>query len=363
VRRGVAGAAEVVQPTTRVNLERGCRDHDVVVRVMRHEAFQQPERARRVALLSGQVGERDGQAPAAGVVELVRLTEGALQPGIPRRQRADDAEAEPDGHHAVGVKGCVAVRDGSDRRPCGDRSSANGHAHELGLQEGVRAILVAGRDKVRERGGDHRPALVPLGRASMRVERSVEARHPQLVAQHVAKQLVIAVGVDTGRDNEQRRGVELPQDRRRVVVAGDRRARAGFELVENRCAQQEPLHHVWLARQHLFDQEVAHDAGASGEVRDEAIRVGLAPKRDRSHLHTRDPSIRAIAEQVQRLRGKTRTERVEQRVDLVERELQLGRTNLGAAASRAQPVERERRVAPAAGHNARAGRQAFDQPR
>ena len=45
------------------------------------------------------------------------------------------------------------------------------------------------------------------------------------------------------------------------------------------------------------------------------------------------------------------------------REPKLGLANLEAAAVGAQPMERERRVAPAAGHDPRAGRQPFHQPR
>ena len=151
----------------------------------------------------------------------------------------------------------------------------------------------------------------------MRVQRPVEAGCPQLVAQHVAKQLVIAVRLVAGRDHEQRRRFESPEEGRGVVVAGDRCARPGFKLVEHRGAQQESLHDLRLARQHLLDEEVAHDSDAAGELREETIGIGLAPQRDRRHLHARHPSVGAIGEYSHRLGREVGAQRLDQPVDFV----------------------------------------------
>ena len=112
----------------------------------------------------------------------------------------------------------------------------------------------------------------------------------------------------------------------------------------------------WRARQHLLDEEVAHDPEAARELREEPLRIELAPERDRRHLHARHPSVGAISECTHRLRGEVGAQCVDQPIGLVWREPKLGLANLEAPAVGAQPVERERRVAPAAGHDARAGR-------
>ena len=125
----------------------------------------------------------------------------------------------------------------------------------------------------------------------------------------------------------------------------------------NRCTTSD-----WRA-QHLFDEEVAHDSDAARELRKETIRIGLAPERDRRHLHARHPSVGAIGEYSRRVGGEVDAERVDQAVDFVGREPKLGLANLEATTVGPQPMERERRVAPAAGHDARAGRQPFHQPR
>jgi len=64
------------------------------------------------------------------------------------------------------------------------------------------APRLPGRHKVRQRGGEPPLPLVPLRRAPLRVERPVETPGLQLVAQHVAEQLVIAVRIVARPDHE-----------------------------------------------------------------------------------------------------------------------------------------------------------------
>jgi hypothetical protein len=196
----------------------------------------------------------------------------------------------------------------------------------------------------------------------MGIPRPLEAGRPQSVSQHVAKQLVISVRLVPGRDDEHPGGFKSPEKRRGVVVAGHRCTRARIELVKHRRAQQESLHDLRLVRQHLFDEEVAHDSDAAGELRQEGVGIGLAPQRDRRHLHARHPSVGAIGDYSQRLGGEVHAQRVDQSVDLVWPQPKLGLANLEAATVGAQPMQRERRVTPAAGHDARAGRQPLHQP-
>ena len=355
----LARSDEVVKPATRMDLEERRNDHGAVIRRSWVDTGEQLECEPRVAPLRGEVSPRHRQSPPALVVQLTGLTSRPLEPGVAGRQRSRDHEGGSDRHHAVGVERRAAARHGRDQRAHGDRATSHEDGSDLGLQELVCAIDLPGRHEVRQRGREHPPALVPLGRTPMRIQRPVEADGPQLVAQHVAKQLVIAVRLVPGRDHEQRRRFKSPQEGCGVVVARDRCTRAGFKLVEHGGAQQESLHDLRLVRQHLFNEEVAHDSDAARELRQEGVGIGLAPQCDRRHLHARHPSVGAIGEYSHRLGGEIRAQRVDQAVDFVWPEPKLGLANLEAAAVGPQPMERERRVTPAAGHDARAGRQPF----
>jgi len=124
--------------------------------------------------------------------------------------------------------------------------------------------------------------------------------------------------VSVPRDDEQRRRVEEAQERRRVIAAGHGGAGLGFELVEHGCVQEEALHYLGLARQHLFHEVVTHDPHAARELGEESVRIDLVAQRDRRHLHTGRPSVGALGENPRRVDREVGAERPHQFVHLVE---------------------------------------------
>ena len=100
----------------------------------------------------------------------------------------------------------------------------------------------------------------------------------------------------------------------------------------------------WLAGEHLADQVVADSRVGAGEVLDEGARVGMVLQRHRRQAQRCRPALGAPPERREVLGRQHDAERVEQRAGLVQREVQIGRADLGQAAVEAQAAEPDRRV-------------------
>ena len=130
------------------------------------------------------------------------------------------------------------------------------------------------------------------------------------------------------------------------VAPGERVGELGAQRVDDRRAQQEVAQLRWLAGQHLADQVVADRGVGAGEVLDEGARVGMVLQRHGREAQRGRPALGAPPERREVLGRQRDAERAEQRAGLVQREVQIGRADLGQAAVEAQTAEPDRRVRP-----------------
>ena len=117
------------------------------------------------------------------------------------------------------------------------------------------------------------------------------SRAPELEAQEIGEQLVIAeprpLAVD--REDERVRILELEQDPLRAGRPERADRRAAVHALEDRGAEQEPPHRLGLALQDLGEQVVRHGPLAARELGDESLRVGVTGERERREPQSRDP--------------------------------------------------------------------------
>ena len=98
---------------------------------------------------------------------------------------------------------------------------------------------------------------------------------PQLVAEQLGEEVVVAVPLASGveRHEKEVRGLDGPQHRGGAFAASHGIAEPGVEAVEHRRSQQKVSEIVVLPSQHLGGQVVHHQAVVPGEVTDELVRV------------------------------------------------------------------------------------------
>ena len=156
----------------------------------------------------------------------------------------------------------------------------------------------------------------------------------------------------------------LQSRQHRVAVRrpGERVGELGAQRVDDRRAQQEVAQLRWLAGQHLADQVVADRRVGAGEVLDEGARVGMVLQRHGREAQRGRPALGAPPERREILGRQRDAERTEQRAGLVEREVQIGRADLGQAAVEAQTAESDRRVRPRDDHDPQGRRREAREP-
>ena len=121
---------------------------------------------------------------------------------------------------------------------------------------------------------------------------------PELVAQELAKEMVVAVplALRVEGDKEEVRALELAQHEHRAGSVGDGVAEGGREPLEHGSMEQETPHLLGEAGQDLRAQVVDDMAVVAGKRLDELVRVCLAPDAERRKVETGRPSLRELAQ-------------------------------------------------------------------
>ena len=208
--------------------------------------------------------------------------------------------------------------------------------------------------------------LVPLARAAMQVRHLLGLLVRQVGAQHIAKEVVIAVPLAAvvERHEEQVGPVERFERGLASVLLGDGIAQRTRQTVQNRGVQQEFAHVVRLPLEHLLDQVVHDVAVVTCESFDEVRDVVATLHRERRQLECRDPAFGPPFEDAELVwREMQAHDVVEVRRRLVRREPQIGRADLDELAASAQTSQRQWRVGAAGNHYVHARRQTIEELR
>jgi hypothetical protein len=128
------------------------------------------------------------------------------------------------------------------------------------LQQGKGPVGLPGGEQVAGCTADLAGGLEPFGRAQLELLFPAVVAGPQLGAQQLADEVVIA---EPGPflvegHQEQVRGVDGLQQRARVLPSGDRGACFGAQLAENRGVEHEPGQLGWLTVEHLGGEILAN---------------------------------------------------------------------------------------------------------
>ena len=188
--------------------------------------------------------------------------------------------------------------------------------------------------------------LVPGGRGAVQRGDRRRRRAPQLQAQQIGEQAVVAEpgpgAVECG--DEGVLVLELLEDRLGSGAAGEGVGQRPADALEDRGSQEQVAHLRRLALEHLGEEVARHGALAARELRHEPCWVRVRAQRDRRQTHTGRPSLRAF---LQRRNGGVRhadPARTEQAPRLVEREAQVGPAQLGQLARDPEAMQAEGRL-------------------
>ena len=145
---------------------------------------------------------------------------------------------------------------------------------------------------------------VPARRGEVQVRHDCGGGAPELEAQQVGEQLVVAEpgAVRIERDDEGAGILELEQDRLR---AGDSQQPVGERAahpIQDRHAQQELPDGFRLALEDLGEQVVRDPAFAARERREEPLPVGHGGHRERGEAESRRPALGPCDQRVRRRR-------------------------------------------------------------
>ena len=138
--------------------------------------------------------------------------------------------------------------------------------------------------------------LVPGGRRAVQ-RRDGRRRHaPQLQAQQIGEQAVVAKpgpgGVECG--DEGVLVLEPLEDRLGPGAAGEGIGQRPADALEDRGAQEQVAHLRRLALEHLGEEVARHGALAARELGHEPLWVRVRAQRDRRQTHTGRPSLGAF---------------------------------------------------------------------
>ena len=310
---GCLGPGEIAAPAGELGL-----DHR---QVHAEDAPSVCRRRRGEAPSDAQMGGGLVEQAVEDVVDRERRREiSVAQMGIGREQREQRVErVAPAGHR----QGEVAVREQAPgRRPI---------TGCLVVPDGLGHVSVH---------------LVPRGRRAVQRRNGRRRRAPQLQAQQIGEQAVVAKpgpgAVECG--DEGVLVLELLEDRLGPGAAGEGIGQRPADALEDRGAQEQVAHLRRLALEHLGEEVARHGALAARELGHEPLWVRVRAQRDRRQTHTGRPSLRAF---LQRRDGGVRhadPARTEQAARLVEREAQVGPAQLGQLARDPQPMQAERRL-------------------
>ena len=131
----------------------------------------------------------------------------------------------------------------------------------------------------------------------------------------------------------------------RARAAGQQIGQFTVDAIEQGGAQQQLLHLLRLAVQHLGDQILGDRPVAAGELRDETLRVGVTGQRDHREPQARGPPFRPLMQPRRSGLRQRDTRGIEQLACFALAEAQIGRADLGQLAGQAQLMQAQREIA------------------
>ena len=137
------------------------------------------------------------------------------------------------------------------------------------------------------------------------------------------------------RDHKRVRVLELQQDPFRARAAGQQIGQLAVDAIEHGGTQQQLLDVVRLALQHLGEQVLGDRAVAAGELRHEALRVGVTGERDRRQPQARGPPFGPLVQQRRPGLGQRDARGLEQLAGFALGEAQICCADLGQLACQA----------------------------
>ncbi|MCY1229092.1 hypothetical protein D9M72_414470 [compost metagenome] len=198
----------------------------------------------------------------------------------------------------------------------------------------------------------------------------VQARHlgaghlPQLRAQKIAKQRVVAKPLPVGvlRHQEQVGALDVRQHLAAVVAAQHVVAQRRTQFLQHAAAQQKVAQRLGLAREHVFGEVVGDGRVRAVEGVDEVLRIAAVAQRQRHQPQRRRPSFGAVLQAVDVVVAQGQSVLVPQeRSRFLRAETQRGRLDLVQPAVRAQPPQAQLRHRARADHELAALGQVLDE--
>ena len=266
-------------------------------------------RARQVsgATRSGEADHRGGQ-PGRGFLMAGKEVEDALRGSQRGRAQVIAASGQGDGggdqqrlkltrghtvRHAPELAGQGPAAPGLDDFP--DGQPVDGHA---GGQ-----LPVAGLGGVPYRVSERAVPLEPPGGPVMQGGYTLRVFAPQLETQYLREQRVVPVPPVPGRLHERVRVGHLPQDPRRVFLAGHFGGDVVADTFQDACPQQQVPDLGRLGIERLIHQISGHGAVLGDQLLDELVRIGMGGHRDRGEADAGRPALRPLGKALQRVRG------------------------------------------------------------
>ena len=195
--------------------------------------------------------------------------------------------------------------------------------------------------------------LEPFGRPQLKRLLPGAVSGAQLDAQDLAHQTVVPEGgpLIVKGHQEQMRGINGAQQRRRVLPSGDRSARVrGQHPYQDGGVEHELGHLGRLLVEDLGDEvrrdRMAADIQHPGQPR----RIRGAPQGQRRHLQDRGPPLASLMEQGEVSIGDPDIEVRQQVTALGQGEIQVTVAQLAQLTSHPQPVQPQRRIGAACQH-------------
>ena len=183
-------------------------------------------------------------------------------------------------------------------------------------------------------------SLVPFGRPELERVLAGPVSGPQLGAQDPAHQLVVpeAGPLLVEGHQEQVRGADRAQQRRRVLPSGDRGARLHGQHPEDGGVEHELGHLGRLLVEDFGDEVLGDRLPADLEHPLQPRRIRGSAQGQRRHLQHRRPPLAALMEQGQVGSGELDTEVRQQVTALGEGEIQVTIANLAQLTRHPEPV-------------------------
>ena len=223
---------------------------------------------------------------------------------------------------------------------------------------------VLGRLVLPDRLHDCAVLLQPLGGGSVQRHDQRWMTPPELEAQEVGEQVVIAKPrtPDVECRHERVGVLELLEHPLRSRAARHVIGQRAADALEHRCAQQQVAHLRRLALEHLGQQIARDRALAAGELGHELLGIRMLGERDRGHSQPGGPPLGALVQQRHACVRERDSGRFQQFARLPQREAERRRTELDQATDEAEAMQAEPGIRACDQHGPHLCRQASQEP-